>query len=88
MLSTNIMLGIFVVVLLWLLVHHLRIRWKESQLDNFLEEKSEKKKEEEGDGEDEEKKKKEEEGSDESERGMVEDEELQLKKAKEDPHSI
>ena len=87
MLSTNIMLGIFVVVLLWLLVHHLRIRWKESQLDNFLEEKSEKKKEEEGDGE-EEKKKKEEEGSDESERGMVEDEELQLKKAKEDPHSI
>ena len=87
MLSTNIMLGIFVVVLLWLLVHHLRIRWKESQLDNFLEEKSEKKKEEEGDGE-EEKKKKEEEGSDESERSMVEDEELQLKKAKEDPHSI
>ena len=81
------MLGIFVVVLLWLLVHHLRIRWKESQLDNFLEEKNEKKKEE-GEGEDEEKKKKEEEGSDESERGMVEDEELQLKKGKEDPHSL
>ena len=56
------MLAIFVFVLAWLLVHHLRIKLKESELDTFLNEKNEKKEKD----EDKEDKKKDEEGSDES----------------------
>lgn len=39
LMSTNIMLGIFVLTLLWLMVHTCRIRLKERDLDKFLENK-------------------------------------------------
>jgi hypothetical protein len=37
LLSTNVMLGIFVFVLVWLLIHHLRLKYKEYKLESFLE---------------------------------------------------
>jgi hypothetical protein len=36
LLSTNIMLGIFVISLIWLLVHHLRIKSKEEHIDKLI----------------------------------------------------
>lgn len=36
LLSTNIMLGVFVIALIWLLVHHLRIKSKEEQIDKLI----------------------------------------------------
>lgn len=37
LLSTNLMLAIFVFVLVWLLIHHLRLKYKEYKLESFLE---------------------------------------------------
>lgn len=61
--STNIMLGIFVFTLLWLMIHTCRIRLKERDLDKFLEMKKPRAELEE--------EKKEEVNSDESERGVL-----------------
>jgi hypothetical protein len=36
LLSTNFMIVIFVVVLIWLLIHHIRIKCKEDSLEQFL----------------------------------------------------
>jgi hypothetical protein len=35
-LSTNVMLGLFVIILVWLLVHHIRIKMKEDDLEKLL----------------------------------------------------
>ena len=37
LLSTNVMLGIFLLALIWLLIHHLRLNYKEYKLECFLE---------------------------------------------------
>lgn len=36
LLSTNIMLGLFLITLVWLLVHHIRIKCKENNLEELL----------------------------------------------------
>lgn len=73
LLSTNIMLGLFVGVLIWLLVHHIRIKCKESTLEEFLKDRQIEPEEE-----------KKEVKSDESERGEVDDEEAIFRKGKKD----
>ena len=37
--STNIMLAIFIITIIWLLIHTCRIRLKERDLDKYLESK-------------------------------------------------
>ncbi len=36
LLSTNVMLGAYILILIWLLIHHLRLKFKEYKLESFL----------------------------------------------------